>query len=74
MARIYVENGVICIKHNPDKSPYPIEVDRCDTYPKIVKWVAAISEKTWCTREVVFDFVETACSENKLDYHKDGAA
>ncbi|WP_156181038.1 hypothetical protein [Desulfovibrio sp. TomC] len=74
MASVYVENGVVCIKHTPDNSPYPIEVDRCNTYPKIVKWVAALSEKPWCSCEVINDFIETACKENNLDYHTDGAA
>lgn len=71
---IYVEDSVVCIRHNPNKSPYPIEVERCDTYAKIAQWIAHLSEDTWCTREIIYDFIEVACGHHELNYHKDGAA
>ena len=71
---VYVDDGLISIIHTPNKTPYQIAVNRCNTYSQIVWWIAQLSEKNWCTREIIFDFLETACKEHGLDYHEDGRA
>jgi len=74
MGSVFIENGAICIKFNEDLTPYQIEVGRCDSYPKIVYWVAHLSEKSWCTSEIINDFIDTVCRYHGLNYRDDGAS
>jgi len=74
MSEVYIENGILCIRHTDNASPYPIEIDRCDSYPKILKFIHQLTGKTWCTRDIICNFIEVACEHHGLDSHRDGAS
>jgi len=74
VGKVYIKDGVVYIKFNDDLAPYPIDVDRCDTYPKIVNLIAHLSEKKWCTSGIIGDFIDTVCGRHGLNYHNDGAS
>ena len=45
---------------------YPIEFDRCDTPARILSWCLHLSRKNWATADMLGDFIEQACSANKV--------
>lgn len=42
-------------------NPYWIALDRIDTPMKLMHWVHHISQKTWCTRQVIKALIEAWC-------------
>ena len=46
---------------------YVIELDRCDTHPKILAWVVHLCEKTWMTPDVLQRFVYLASNHHGLE-------
>ena len=74
MGKVHIKDGVVYIKFDNGLAPYEIDVDRCDSYPKIVHWIAHLSEKTWCKSDMISDFIDTVCGHHGLNHYNDGAS
>lgn len=61
---VSVDEGIITINVAYE---YYIELNRCNTYEKILAWVLQLSEKTWMSKRVLEKFILVACRENGLE-------
>ena len=49
---------------------YHVEWEQCQTPVQILEWVLHLSEKRWCTAEVLRDFVGIATDHHHIDVHQ----
>jgi hypothetical protein len=50
----------------PPSQEYNIPLNKCNTLEKILGWVIHLLEKSWVTKEIVNEFIETALKQNNL--------
>ncbi|SGZ20852.1 hypothetical protein [Moritella viscosa] len=62
---ISVENNQFIVPM-PPSSTYEIPVESCDTHVKIFAWVIQLTDKTWVTKDIIEDFIETALNHHGL--------
>jgi hypothetical protein len=66
MAKLKKTRKGIKIQITP-AADYFIEWDRCDSKDKILEWVFHLTEKSWCTVEILGQLIEEAANHHKMD-------
>lgn len=61
---VKIEDGEIHL--NDNGSAYSIELDRCDTFEKIVEWIYHLSLKPWVTTKHIRLFISHAARFHNL--------
>jgi len=46
---------------------YSFETSRCNDPFKLVVWIGHLTEKNWCTTEMISDLIDEFCKEYKYD-------
>jgi hypothetical protein len=63
-----VERGRIIVKQ-PNGDDYEVELSRCRSPEEILGWMDQIGNKTWCTKDILMRFMNTAVGENRIKIH-----
>lgn len=63
-----IEDGhiILCPEEN---HRYPIELSRCNTYPKIVEWIHHLTGKNWVKTRHIRRFISLACKTHGLEFY-----
>jgi hypothetical protein len=66
--QVVIEDGQIGFP----KYYYWIELNRINSYKKLVGWVTQLIGKEWITRDMLAEFMRKAGSRNNLNIHGEG--
>lgn len=48
---------------------YHIRWNRIDNKDKLVEWIAHLSEKTWCTSQMIWQLIHAACEHHGMEIY-----
>ena len=66
---IYLEDGYLILDFC---GKYEISTDRISTPEQVLGWVCHLSEKTWMTKERLYNFIDKCGMVNNTDYTQCG--
>lgn len=51
----------------PPSQEYNIPLSKCDNMEKILGWVIHLLEKSWVTKEIIDEFIQTALKHHNIN-------